>query len=64
MWGTLLGVLLMLAAFVVFGSLGGMLGDKLERDGTGQNLAPGCMVVFGVIGVALTMWIVSLFTGK
>jgi hypothetical protein len=63
MLGVLLMILLMVGGFVVFGSLGGMLGERLERGGGGENLSPALGVIFGVAGTALAMWIISILAG-
>lgn len=54
----------MIAAFIVFGALGLLLGKKLQRRGVGENLEGGCAVIAGVGGAVLTLWIIGLLTHK
>ncbi|MDD5302786.1 MAG: hypothetical protein PHS14_06710 [Elusimicrobia bacterium] len=56
--------LAMIAAFIVFGSLGLFLGKKLQRRGVGENLEGGCAVILGVGGALITMGIINLLTHK
>ena len=56
--------LTMIAAFIVFGSLGLFLGRKLQRSGAGENLEGSLAVICGVAGAALTMALINLLTHK
>lgn len=56
--------LTMIAAFIVFGSLGLFLGRKLQRRGVGENLEGSLAVIFGVGGAMLTLAIINLLRHK
>lgn len=62
MAGGLVFAVVMIASFLVFGSLGMALGQKLEKRGVGESLAPGCAIVVGVGGTIVALWLLSALT--
>lgn len=62
MWAQIAVAIISLVGFLVFGSLGWGLGERLEKKGVGTGLAPGCGVMIGVPCAGLIFWgLVKLF---
>lgn len=55
---------MLLILVIVFGSLGGMLGDRYQRRHGGQGLAESGCVIVGSVGLLLGIWIIHLLGGK
>ncbi|HLX60264.1 MAG TPA: hypothetical protein VKX17_03170 [Planctomycetota bacterium] len=53
-----------IGCFIGFGALGAKFGKNLERRGVGSGLEIAFMVLFGVGGAVLVLWIVSLVFAK
>jgi hypothetical protein len=64
MISAILGILAMIVVFLVCGSLGGVLGEKLERKWGGEELGPSCGMIFGSFGLGLAIWVLNVVAGN